>query len=188
MPLTWYPNDFTKTPMTDMRMRSDPSTGYPGRTYRFYQGEKVYEFGYGLSYSHYSYKFVSINQSSIESKRRPAAAAHIPVSQIGDGSCEKAKISVVISVKNEGKMQGTHPVLLFLKHYSGDGVGNDRPMKQLVGFQTVSLMPNDKVQVEFEVNPCKHMSRATREGILVVDSGDHQLVVGDEEHPIYLNI
>jgi hypothetical protein len=36
LPITWYPKDYIKVPMTDMRMRADPSTGYPGRTYRFY--------------------------------------------------------------------------------------------------------------------------------------------------------
>lgn len=57
--MTWYPKDFVKVPMTDMRMRHDQGSGYPGRTYshRFYNGLKVYEFGYGLSYTNYSYAF-----------------------------------------------------------------------------------------------------------------------------------
>ncbi|KAG0469641.1 hypothetical protein HPP92_015727 [Vanilla planifolia] len=37
--------------MTDMRNWADAASGYPGRTYRFFK------FGYGLSYSTYSYKF-----------------------------------------------------------------------------------------------------------------------------------
>ncbi|KAL2551538.1 putative beta-D-xylosidase 7 [Forsythia ovata] len=40
LPITWYPKDFIKIPMTDMRLRPDSSSGYPGRTYRFYKGEK----------------------------------------------------------------------------------------------------------------------------------------------------
>ncbi|PNT63716.1 hypothetical protein BRADI_4g20240v3, partial [Brachypodium distachyon] len=51
LPVTWYPEEFTNVPMTDMRMRADPANGYPGRSYRFYQGKTVYKFGYGLSYS-----------------------------------------------------------------------------------------------------------------------------------------
>ncbi|RZC49289.1 hypothetical protein C5167_017721 [Papaver somniferum] len=53
LPITWYPQEFTKIPMTDMRMRANPATGYPGRTYRFYKGRKVFKFGHGLSYSKY---------------------------------------------------------------------------------------------------------------------------------------
>ncbi|XP_026446960.1 probable beta-D-xylosidase 7 [Papaver somniferum] len=63
LPITWYPQEFTKIPMTDMRMRANPATGYPGRTYRFYKGRKVFKFGHGLSYSKYRYKFAKVDQN-----------------------------------------------------------------------------------------------------------------------------
>ena len=40
-----------------MRMRPDGSTGYPGRTYRFYTGPTIYPFGYGLSYTNFTHAF-----------------------------------------------------------------------------------------------------------------------------------
>ena len=46
--------------MTDMRMRPDSSQGYPGRTYRFYTGNTIYDFGYGLSYSNFKHSFLSV--------------------------------------------------------------------------------------------------------------------------------
>eukprot|EP01018_Ginkgo_biloba_P015514 Gb_39728 [translate_table: standard] len=59
LPTTWYPQDFvTKVPMTDMNMRPNSTSGYPGRTYRFYTGETVYEFGYGLTYTTFSVSLV----------------------------------------------------------------------------------------------------------------------------------
>lgn len=45
--------------MEDMHMRPNPTTGYPGRTYRFYTQPVVYNFGYGLSYSSFVYRFTS---------------------------------------------------------------------------------------------------------------------------------
>ncbi|KAA8536487.1 hypothetical protein F0562_028965 [Nyssa sinensis] len=52
LPMTWYPQSYAdKVPMTNMNMRADPSTGYPGRTYRFYTGDTIYTFGDGISYS-----------------------------------------------------------------------------------------------------------------------------------------
>ena len=42
-----------------MHMRPNPTTGYPGRTYRFYTQPVVYNFGYGLSYSSFVYRFTS---------------------------------------------------------------------------------------------------------------------------------
>ncbi|KAL0313961.1 UNVERIFIED_CONTAM: putative beta-D-xylosidase 7 [Sesamum angustifolium] len=177
--------------MTDMRMRPDPSSGYPGRTYRFYQGEKVFEFGYGLSYTNYSYKFVSVSQSKLDFKTlsttdRPEHSGYVSVAEIGSESCEKAKVSAVVRVKNEGKTAGKHPVLLFLRR-DHEG-GNASPVKQLVGFQKVRLNAKEKGSVEFEVSPCEHFSRASEDGNLVIESGDHYLVVGDQEYPISINV
>ena len=37
--------------MTIEKMRPDESLNYPGATYKFYTGEPIYEFGFGLSYT-----------------------------------------------------------------------------------------------------------------------------------------
>ncbi|KAL9172031.1 hypothetical protein ABFS82_03G018300 [Erythranthe guttata] len=186
LPMTWYPKDFIKIPMTDMRMRSDPLSGYPGRTYRFYQGEKVYEFGYGLSYSNYSYKFINVGKNNLDVKRLSTAKRlkrpyEIPVSDIGFEKCENAKFSVIVSVENEGEMAGKNSVLLFVRR---DEAVKGSPVKQLVGFQTVRLNANEKANVEFEINPCEHFSSASEDGTMVIQSGTHYLVVGDQEYPI----
>ncbi|KAL3618013.1 putative beta-D-xylosidase 7 [Castilleja foliolosa] len=188
LPITWYPKDFIRTPMTDMRMRSNKSSGYPGRTYRFYQGKSVFEFGYGLSYTNYSYKFASVTQTKLDFTKRSSTdnSGYISVSDIGLEFCEKTKFSTTVRVENEGKMAGKHPVLLFLRLDSQAGRVN--PIKQLVGFETVSLNANEKASVEFRVSPCKHFSRASEDGTLMVESGVHYLVVGDQEYPITINV
>ncbi|XP_051139873.1 probable beta-D-xylosidase 7 [Andrographis paniculata] len=189
LPITWYPKDFIKIPMTDMRMRPDPRTGYPGRTYRFYQGKTVFDFGYGLSYSNYTYKFASVTQSKLDfttTNQHETNTEFISVENIGSETCEKTKFSVIVRVGNEGTMPGKHPVLLFASHARTSNKEN--PVKQLVGFQTVSLGANEKANVEFEVSPCDHFSRGTNEGTLVVESGDRYLTVGDEKYPINVNI
>lgn len=76
---------------------------------------------------------------------------------------------------------GKHPVLLFLR---GDGDANGMPTKQLVGFQTVSLDANAEATLEFQVNPCEDFGRANEEGLMVMESGTHHLVVGDQEYAI----
>ncbi|KAL2948405.1 hypothetical protein AAZX31_20G121800 [Glycine max] len=54
-PFTWYPQSYVdQVPMTDMNMRANKSRNFPGRTYRFYNGNSLYEFGHGLSYSTFS--------------------------------------------------------------------------------------------------------------------------------------
>ncbi|XP_074380768.1 putative beta-D-xylosidase 7 [Apium graveolens] len=189
LPLTWYPKDFVKVPMTDMRMRPQPSKSYPGRTYRFYTGKKVYPFGFGLSYSRYSYNIVSVTESQHylnplsvkQGLANSSSAQYMLVSELGTESCEKARFSATVEVQNHGEMAGKHPVLLFVKQAKhSEGM----PMKQLVGFQSVALDGGQKAAVEFTLNPCKHLSVADENGQMLINAGSQHLVVGDAEYPI----
>lgn len=188
--MTWYPQEFTKVPMTDMRMRPQPSTGYPGRTYRFYQGNPVYKFGDGLSYSNYAYKFASVSQEvisltrsekSVEAIRDTDTVQTTLVSELGVEFCQKSETRVTVGVKNEGSMFGKHPVLLFIRKGKQS---NDSPVRQLVGFQTVELKAGEGAQVEFPLSTCEHLSNANEAGEMVVEEGSHFLVVGEEEYMI----
>ncbi|KAK0576183.1 hypothetical protein LWI29_013344 [Acer saccharum] len=188
LPMTWYPQDFVKVAMTDMRMRPEPNSGYPGRTYRFYKGDKVFEFGYGLSYSNYSYKFKHVttnklyfNESSTKMVENGQTVNYKSVSELGTEFCENKKFSVTVGVENDGEMDGKHPVLLFVKPEKNE---NGRPIIQLAGFQSVILKSEEIAEIEFEVSPCEVFSRATENGLMVMEEGTHLLVVGDEEYPI----
>ncbi|PIN17002.1 Non-reducing end alpha-L-arabinofuranosidase [Handroanthus impetiginosus] len=187
LPVTWYPKDFTKVPMTDMRMRADPSTGYPGRTYRFYNGPKVFEFGYGLSYTNYSYYFISVSRDNLllsheNAIKKSSSARFVSVSDVGKESCDSMIFSAQVRVNNDGEMAGKHPVLLFVR--SKNGGNNGRPWKQLVGFESVSLNAGKSAEVEFVVNPCEHFSYADVDGLMVIEEGTLYLIVGEEEHPV----
>ncbi|KAL3514093.1 hypothetical protein ACH5RR_026810 [Cinchona calisaya] len=191
LPITWYPKEFVNIPMTDMRMRPDPSSGYPGRTYRFYNGEKVFEFGYGLSYSTYSYNFIDVPQKTIYLNQLSAtsqatsnssnAVRYLSVSELSKESCEKAKFSAIVGVENLGDLAGRHPVLLFVRQAK---LRNGNPMKQLVGFQSVSLNAGAKAGIEFKLSPCEHLNSANEDGLMVIEEGFRYLVVGDKEYPI----
>ncbi|VAH49630.1 unnamed protein product [Triticum turgidum subsp. durum] len=188
--MTWYPESFTAVPMTDMNMRADPSRGYPGRTYRFYTGDVVYGFGYGLSYTKYSYNFlqgpnrISLSHSPVPGliSRKPAYTRRdgLDYVQVEDiASCESLVFSVHISVTNEGAMDGSHAVLLFTRSKSRvPGF----PLKQLVGFERVYTAAGRSTNVEIKVDPCKHMSAANTEGRRVLLLGSHHVMVGDEVH------
>ncbi|KAE9605903.1 putative non-reducing end alpha-L-arabinofuranosidase [Lupinus albus] len=179
--------------MTDMRMRADPSSGYPGRTYRFYTGPKVYEFGYGLSYSKYSYKFVSVAKNNIQFDQ---SSTHLMVensetvryklvSELSEETCQSMSFSVTLGVTNHGSMMGKHPVLLFMrqtKHRHGN------PIKHLVGFKSVKLDGGERSEVRFKLNPCEHFSIANEAGLKVIEEGSYLLLAGEEEYPLYIII
>ncbi|KAJ8500949.1 hypothetical protein OPV22_011501 [Ensete ventricosum] len=189
LPVTWYPQEFTKVAMTDMRMRPDRATGYPGRSYRFYTGKPVYQFGYGLSYSSHSYEFEAEAATSIylNNSSSPQATSNDPstlsydIASLGFNTCRELKFSAMVGVKNHGPMPGNHPVLLFSRWSSTE---HGRPMKQLVGFQSVYLEAGESTKVEFSLSACEHLSRVVDDGKRVLDKGSHFLIVGDEEHQI----
>jgi len=116
LPITWYPESFTAIPMTDMNMRADPSRGYPGRTYNFYTGDVVYGFGYGLSYSKYSYsilsapKKITVSRSSVLDiiSRKPAYIRRDGLDFVKTediASCEALTFSVHVAVSNHGRWE-----------------------------------------------------------------------------------
>ncbi|KAG8090866.1 hypothetical protein GUJ93_ZPchr0011g27711 [Zizania palustris] len=189
LPVTWYPEEFTKVPMTDMRMRADPATGYPGRSYRFYQGNPVYKFGYGLSYSKFSRRLVSGTKpgrpntnllADLTAKPTADGGASYHVEEIGAEGCEQLKFPAVVEVQNHGPMDGKHSVLMFLR-WPNATAGVSRPMSQLVGFQSQHVRAGEKVRVGFEVSPCEHLSRATENGKKVIDRGSHLLMVEEDD-------
>ncbi|KAM1465291.1 hypothetical protein FF1_043873 [Malus domestica] len=190
LPMAWYTQDYVKMPMTDMRIRPDPKTGYVGRTYRFYTGRKLFDFGYGLSYSNYVYEFASaesqnklyLNESSISPTVKSSDFGRYQLVQdLGEEFCEKKKLPVRVGVQNHGEMAGKHPVLLFMGEKNPK---NGRPMKQLVGFQSVILNAGERAEVEFVLSPCEHLSHPNEEGLMVVEEGSYFLGVGDVEYPL----
>ncbi|XP_057794542.1 probable beta-D-xylosidase 7 isoform X2 [Salvia miltiorrhiza] len=192
LPMTWYPKNFINVAMTDMRMRPDPKSSYPGRTYRFYKGPKVFEFGYGLSYTTYSYdlklstpntinlnRFIAASYATDESwSSNSSSIRALSVSKIGSDNCERLKFSTYVAVENTGPMSGKHPVLLFARH---ERLGEGRPIKQLVGFESVSLDPKQRAEIEFVLNPCEHLTTAKIDGSMVIEEGYRYLVVQDKE-------
>ncbi|KAF3796895.1 putative beta-D-xylosidase 7 [Nymphaea thermarum] len=193
LPMTWYPESFTAVPMTDMRMRPDPRTGYPGRTYRFYTGREVFRFGSGLSYSTYSYEFVSVTNrplhlSGSSEAVRPASegaatAYHYDVEKLGVDACDQMRFSATVRVSNNGTMDGRHAVLLFSRG-DNDVAAMGSPKKQLVGFQSTHVKAGERAEVEFVVEPCEHLSSAMEDGTKILRNGAHYLIVGDTEHQL----
>lgn len=191
LPMTWYPEAFTSIPMNDMHMRADPSRGYPGRTYRFYTGYRVYGFGYGLSFTNYSYKLLSApNKLSLSGSMKAESEKKIQ-QQRGEGFqldyihvdeveyCDSLRFYVQISIMNRGDMDGSQVVMLFSKVpkiYTGG------PEKQLIGFNRVQTTSYRYTETSFLVDPCKHLSFANEHGKRILPLGDHALVLEDLEH------
>ncbi|KAK4261435.1 hypothetical protein QN277_004431 [Acacia crassicarpa] len=199
LPMTWYPESFTRVPMTDMRMRADPTRDYPGRTYRFYTGSIIYGFGHGLSYSTFSYKFLSapskiglsrtfkdgsIKGSLRQEGKQVYSVDYIPVD--GMQNCISLRFSVQVSVMNFGKLDGSHVVMLFSRGLEGL---KGSPEIKLIGFDRLHTVPFKSTGTSFLVDPCEHLSVVDEYGKRILPLGNHILRVGDDiDHIVSIEI
>lgn len=190
--MTWYPESFTRVPMSDMNMRADPSRDYPGRTYRFYTGDQVYGFGRGLSYSNFTYKFMSAPRmlslsGVLTAKRilnqRGEMLEYVDIDEMT--SCDSLRFQVQVSVTNVGDMDGSHVVMLFSRVPK---VFKGAPQKQLVGFDRVHTVSSKTTETTILIDPCEHLSLANEQGKRVMPLGDHVLMLEDIEHYITIGI
>lgn len=93
--------------------------------------EALYPFGFGLSYTEFSYSGVRLSKKilSVETK--------------GD------TIIACVDVKNTGKFEGTETVQLYIRDLCGSVV---RPIRELKGFSKITLVPGETKTVEFIIS------------------------------------
>lgn len=189
LPITWYPTDYVDMlPMTSMPLRPVHDLGYPGRTYKFYNGPKVYPFGYGLSYTKFTTKLVSSTSSfspvlpnnvhchPLRSTQKTYQRS-CPSVNIEDMSCSET-IDFEIEVTNVGETSGSHVVLVYSVPPL-ELIGY--PMKQLVGYQRVFVDAGKCESVKFSLNACRSLAVVNPTAYTVVPSGMHTITVGNED-------
>jgi beta-glucosidase len=144
LPLTFYRSVADLPPFGDYSMR--------GRTYRYFEGEPVYPFGYGLSYSTFEYGPVQIE----------------PV----NGAMENG-LRVTTTVTNTSQRAGEEVAQLYLDPPDFEGA----PRLALRNFTRFELQPGERKNVVLELSP-RDLSFVTRDGIRQIFSGEHRVTIG----------
>lgn len=187
LPMTWYPQSYVhKVNMTNMNMRPDPATAYPGRTYRFYKGPTVFPFGYGLSYSQFNHHLVTAPELVSVPLEEGHACRSSTCKSIDavEQSCKNLAFNIHLRVKNVGKWSASHTVLLF----SSPPQVHNAPQKHLLAFQKLYLTPQAEGLVRFDIDVCKHLSMVDEKGNRKVALGKHLLHVGSLTHSLNVMI
>lgn len=184
LPVTWYPESFTQISMTDMNMKPNTSSGYPGRSYRFYTGETVYAFGDGLSYANFVSTIISAPTKVLIPSFQAQQCYHnlnltkrCPKGFRNEVTCEDANFEVRVAISNDGVRRGSETLLLYSEP-PRSGIGGE-PLKQLVDFQRVSLDAKTLGEVSFRVLPCKHLASVRHDGTKELEEGIHTLSIGN---------
>ena len=144
LPVTFYKDVHQLPHFEDYSMK--------GRTYRYFEGEPLWPFGYGLSYTTFSYSNLILPDAPINA---------------GD------PFDTSVTVTNTGKVAGDEVVQLYLKFPELSGA----PIRALRGFQRVHLDPGASQRVEFHLKP-RDLSMVTELGDIVVAEGQYTVSIG----------
>ncbi|KAF8031089.1 hypothetical protein BT93_D0317 [Corymbia citriodora subsp. variegata] len=188
LPLTWHTADYVDMlPMTSMQLRPVPSLGYPGRTYKFFNGSVVYPFGYGLSYTQFNYslsvatQFIDLEVENFDCCRNLNYSSDVkrppcPAWLVEDLDCSHG-IDFEVEVTNAGDWDGSDVVLVYSKPPEGI---LDTHIKQLIGFERVFVHAGDTEKVHFEIDACKGLEIVDFTAYHVLPAGVHSIIIGDD--------
>jgi hypothetical protein len=169
LPITFYPASYADAvSMFDMQMRPSPTN--PGRTYKFYTGQAVYEFGTGLSYTTFAYSWS--NDSSISSYSIQTLSK--------DTSNERVLArSFRVNVTNTGLLPGDDVVLAYVTPPRTSLKDPSPPIKQLFGFERVHLDKGETAQIYFPLN-VNALLTVAEDGSKWLEPGHYQIIIGQK--------
>ncbi len=146
LPVTFYKSVDQLPPFTDYSMQV--------RTYRYFKGEPLYRFGYGLSYTKFAYSNLRVKSA-----------------KVGES------VKVTVDVTNAGERDGDEVVQLYLTDVTASA---PVPIKTLVGFERISLRPREKRTVTFTITP-RQMSLIDNDGKRVIEPGEFRVHIGGNQ-------
>jgi len=143
LPVTFYASLDGLPEFTDYTLK--------GRTYRYFTGKPLWGFGYGLSYSKFTYGAVKLSSSTLKA---------------GD------PVTASVVVTNTGTMSGDEVVEGYLKTPQEGG-----PIHSLVGFDRVTIGPGASKEVTLKIEP-RSLSSVDDKGNRSILAGKYTLTLG----------
>ena len=119
LPITFYKSTSQLPDFHDYNME--------GHTYRYFRGEPLYAFGYGLSYTTFEYGDATLSQASVKAGN---------------------SVDITIPVKNTGARAGDEVVQVYVKSLDNP----DAPIKSLKGFQRVNIAAGQQASVKITLD------------------------------------
>lgn len=157
LPVT-FPRSGSHAPLYYARTITHQPESHPWYRSRYWDSptSPLYPFGYGLSYTTFSIRNLKVSAAQVK---------------VGDS------LTVTADVTNTGRVAGDEVVQLYIHQKSGS---DSRPMRELKGFERVSLQPGETKTVTFELGPQQLQYWSTNAGKWVQDAAVFDLWVGSD--------
>jgi beta-glucosidase len=147
LPVTFYSSTDQLPAFTDYSMK--------GRTYRYFHGDPLYGFGYGLSYTEFAYSNVKLSTPTLDAGE---------------------DLTVEADVTNSGKLAGDEVVELYLTPPASALA----PSHELEGFERIHVEAGATQHVSFTLHP-RQLSLVDAEGNRSVQPGNYSVFVGGSQ-------
>jgi len=144
LPVTFYKSVEQLPAFEDYSMKN--------RTYRYFEGQSLYPFGYGLTYSRFEYSNLKLSATKLKA---------------GDS------LNVEADVRNVSQREGDEVVELYLSFPKS----SIAPIRALRGFTRVSLAAGDTRHVHFVLD-ARDLSEVNKKGDRIVAAGSYRISVG----------
>jgi len=148
LPVTFYQSASDLPAFEDYNMEN--------RTYRYFNGQPLYAFGFGLSYTSFAYRSLQVTPAQVKA---------------GD------PVTVQVDVENTGKAAGDEVVQLYLKDVEAS---LPVPRLALQGFTRIHLEAGAKQTVSFNLT-ARQMSFADESGAWVLEPGEFKVWAGGQQ-------
>lgn len=121
--------------------------------------EPLYPFGYGLSYTQFSYSDITLSSANLN---------------------ENGEITASVTVTNTGKVEGKEVVQLYIRDIVGSVT---RPVKELKGFEKISLKAGESKTVSFKISP-ELLKFYNYDLQYVFEPGDFDVMIGGDSKDV----
>ena len=129
-----------------------------GRTYKYFKGDVLYPFGYGLSYSSFKYSDLKVKDST-------------------------DKVTVSFRLKNTGRRKGDEVAQVYVRIPETGGIV---PIKELKGFRRVPLEPGESRAIDIELDKEQLRYWDTTKEQFILPAGTFDVMVGASSKDIRL--
>lgn len=155
-------NPSGRLPVTFYRSTSDlpefDDYGMEGRTYKYFDGDPLFPFGFGLSYSSFEYSDLRISQNN-------------------------NTIDLSLIIKNFSERDGEEVVQVYARKINPDFW---RPRKQLIGFQRKIVKANQELGVEMRIDLDQLKYWDEKSQSYKIEPGQYEILVGPSSEHILL--